>query len=111
MTRVRSVAREKDFSSNLCVQTDSGANPASYSVGTGGKARPGCDADHTLPSSTEVKNEQELYLLFSQAPPWRVVGQLYFKRRKSADCLHMDQKSPGVNTFGFHKAPDDFLAS
>jgi hypothetical protein len=29
----------------------------------GGKARPGRDADHSPPSSAEVKNEQELYLL------------------------------------------------
>jgi hypothetical protein len=52
----------EDFSSNLCVQTDSGAHPASYLMGTGGpspgsKARPGRDADHSSPSSAEVKNE------------------------------------------------------
>jgi hypothetical protein len=29
----------------------------------GGKARPGLDADHSPPSSAEVVNEQELYLL------------------------------------------------
>jgi hypothetical protein len=29
----------------------------------GGKARPGRDADHLPPSSAEVKNQQELYLL------------------------------------------------
>jgi hypothetical protein len=44
----------------------------------GGKARPGCDADHSHPPSAEVKNEEELYLLSPQAPPWRVAGQLYF---------------------------------
>jgi hypothetical protein len=43
--------RRKDFFSNLCVQTGSGANPPSSTMGTGGpvpgtKARPGCDADH-----------------------------------------------------------------
>jgi hypothetical protein len=52
--------RTKDFSSSLCVQTVSGAHPASYTVGTrgsfsGGKARPGRDADHSPPSSSEVK--------------------------------------------------------
>jgi hypothetical protein len=57
---VRSLAGSKDFSS--CVQTGSGAHPASCPVGTGGpfpggKARPGCDADHSLPSSAEVVNE------------------------------------------------------
>jgi hypothetical protein len=59
---VRSPAEAKDFSSNLCVQTSSGAHPASCTVGTGGpfsgaKARPGRDADHSSPSSAEVVNE------------------------------------------------------
>jgi hypothetical protein len=40
------------FSSTPCVQTGSGAHPASYSVGSGGpfpgcKAQPGRDADHS----------------------------------------------------------------
>jgi hypothetical protein len=52
----------KDFSSNLCVLTGSGAHPASFTMGTGGKAPPGRDADHSPPSSAEVENE-ELYLL------------------------------------------------
>jgi hypothetical protein len=52
----------KDFSSSLCVQTGSGAHPASCTMGTGGpfpggKARPGRDADHSPPSSSEVVNE------------------------------------------------------
>jgi hypothetical protein len=52
----------EDFSSSLCVQTGSGAHPASYSMGTGGsfpggKTRPGRDADHSPPSSAEVENE------------------------------------------------------
>jgi hypothetical protein len=51
-----------DFSSSPCVQTGSGAHPASYLMGTGGsfpggKAWPGRDADHSPPSSAEVKNE------------------------------------------------------
>jgi hypothetical protein len=53
--------RQKDFSSSLCVQTGSGARPASSAMGTesnfqGGKARSKSDADHT-PSSAEVNNE------------------------------------------------------
>jgi hypothetical protein len=32
---IRSLARAKDFSSTLCVQTGSGAHPASYPMGTG----------------------------------------------------------------------------
>jgi hypothetical protein len=44
------------------VQTGSGAHPASCTMGNGGpfpggKARPGRDADHSLPSSAEVVNE------------------------------------------------------
>jgi hypothetical protein len=42
-----------------------------------GKVWPGCDADHSPPSSAEVKNEYELYLLSPQAPPWHVAGSLY----------------------------------
>jgi hypothetical protein len=59
---VRSPAGAEDFSSSPCVQTGSGAHPASYPMGTGGpfpggKARPGRDADHSSPSSAEVVNE------------------------------------------------------
>jgi hypothetical protein len=59
---VRSPVGAEDFSSNLCVQTGSGAHPASCTMGTGdpfpgGKARSGRDADHAPPSSAEVKNE------------------------------------------------------
>jgi hypothetical protein len=53
---VRSPAEAEDFSSSLCVQTGSGAHPASYPVGTGGTARPGRYADHSRPSSAEVVN-------------------------------------------------------
>jgi hypothetical protein len=44
---VRSPAEAKDFSSNLCVQTGSGAHPASSPMVTGVKARPERDADHS----------------------------------------------------------------
>jgi hypothetical protein len=52
----------KDFSHSLCVQTGSGAHPASCPMGTGGpfpgsKARPGRDANHSPPPSAEVENE------------------------------------------------------
>jgi hypothetical protein len=61
-------------------KTGSGAHPASGNGYRGsfpwGKARPGSDADHSPPSSAEVKNEKELYILFPQEPPWRVAGQL-----------------------------------
>jgi hypothetical protein len=52
------------FSSNLCVQTGSEANPASYPVGTGGpfpEINRGkgvtLTADHSPLSSAEVKND------------------------------------------------------
>jgi hypothetical protein len=60
---VRSPAGAKEFSSSLCVQTGSGAHSASCTMGTGGsfprgvKARPGRDADHSPPSSSEVEIE------------------------------------------------------
>jgi hypothetical protein len=38
---------EANSPSSLCVQISSGAHPASYSMGTGGKARPGRDANHS----------------------------------------------------------------
>jgi hypothetical protein len=49
---IRSPVEAKDFSSSLCVQTGSGAHPASCPMGTGGpfrrgKAWPGRDADHS----------------------------------------------------------------
>jgi hypothetical protein len=67
---VRSPAGEKDFSSSLCVQTDSGAHPGYCPMGTGdpfpgGKARPGRDSDHSTPSSAEVEND-----LSPQEPSW-----------------------------------------
>jgi hypothetical protein len=59
---VRSPARAKDFSCNLCVQTGSGAHPSSCIMGTGdpfpgGKAWPGRDVDYLPSSSAEVANE------------------------------------------------------
>jgi hypothetical protein len=59
---VRSLTRAEDFYSSLCVQTGSEVHPASYPMGTGGpfsggKARPGSDADHSPPSSAKVKYE------------------------------------------------------
>jgi hypothetical protein len=58
----RSPAGAEDFSSSVCVQTGSGAHPASCTMGTGGpfpggKARLGRDADHSPPFSAEVENE------------------------------------------------------
>jgi hypothetical protein len=59
---VRSPAAAKNCSSNLCVQTCSGAHPASCTMGAGGpfpgaKARPGHDADHSPLSSAKIENK------------------------------------------------------
>jgi hypothetical protein len=59
---VRSPTEAEDFFSTLCVQTGSDAHTASCIVGTGGslsgsKARPGRDANHSPPSSAEVKKQ------------------------------------------------------
>jgi hypothetical protein len=61
-TGVRSPTEAECFTPNLCVQTGSGAHPASCTVGTGGsfpggKAWPGRDADHSPPSSAQVKKQ------------------------------------------------------
>jgi len=48
------------------VHNGPGAHPASYTVGTGsflGVKRPGRGVDHPLPSSAEVKERVELYVL------------------------------------------------
>jgi hypothetical protein len=54
---VRSPTGAEDFSSSPCIQTGSGAHPASYPMGTGGKTQPERDTDHSPPSSVDVKNE------------------------------------------------------
>jgi hypothetical protein len=59
---VRSPAGAKDFSSILGVHTGSEAHPASCTMGiggplTGGKERPGRDADHSPPYTAEVVKE------------------------------------------------------
>jgi hypothetical protein len=82
--RVRSPTRPKGFYFSFCTQTGSGARSASYTLCTevsfpGDKPWPVRDADHSPPSTAEVKNEEELYLLSSpQAPSRRVTEQLYF---------------------------------
>jgi hypothetical protein len=50
----RSPAEAENFSLPLY---PSGVHPASCTMGTGGKAQPGRDTDHSPPSSAEVKNE------------------------------------------------------
>jgi hypothetical protein len=70
---VRSAA--KDFSSSLCVQTGSGAHPASCTMGTrvlspGVKARPGRDADH----SPLLVPRSRMSRTYTSSPPKRLHG-------------------------------------
>jgi hypothetical protein len=55
-TRVRSPADAKDFSSSLCVQTNSEAHPASHPVGTGGEGVffPGVKRDRGVTLTTLI---------------------------------------------------------
>ena len=58
------------------VQTGPGAQPASYTMGTGpfrGVKRPGRQ-DHPLPASAEVNERVELYLYAPYGPSWTVLG-------------------------------------
>jgi hypothetical protein len=63
-----------NFSLHHCVQNGSGAHPASYPMDTGGSfpgvKRPGREADHSPPSSAEVKNEWS----YTSTPPIRLHG-------------------------------------
>jgi hypothetical protein len=68
-----------------CVQTSSEAHPATCQMGTGGsfpgrKARPGRDADHSIPYSAEVKNW--VGTILSPKRLHCVPGQLYFYSRE-----------------------------
>jgi hypothetical protein len=90
---VRSPAGVKDFSSILCVQTGSGAHPASCRVCArgpfpGGKAQLGHDAGHSRPSSAKVVNEEPIPPLppsTSMACSWTaLLALLYFIKV----CLH-----------------------
>jgi hypothetical protein len=57
-----------------------------------GKARPGRDADHSPPSSAEVKEDYELYLLFHQAPSMACSGTtLPVPQRKHSGSPYRNQ--------------------
>jgi hypothetical protein len=64
-----------NFSLHHRVQNGSGAHPASYPMCTRGSflgvKRPGREADHSPPSSAEVKECVELYLHSPNTPSWR----------------------------------------
>jgi len=59
------------------VQTESGAHPASYTMGAGSFPRvklSGGGVDHPPPSNAEVKEREELYLNPTSGPSWTVIG-------------------------------------
>jgi hypothetical protein len=71
-SRVRFPAGAGKFSLHHRVQNDSGAHSASYPMGTTssslGVKRPGREADHSPPSSAEVKNAWR----YTSTPPIRL---------------------------------------
>jgi hypothetical protein len=73
-SRVQFPAGAGNFSLHHRVQNGSGAHPASYSMGNRalslGVKRPGREADHSPPSSGEVKECVELYLHSPNTPSW-----------------------------------------
>jgi hypothetical protein len=72
-SRIRFPAEAGNFSHHR-VQNGSRAHPASYPVGTGGSflggKAAGREADHSLPSSSEVKNAWS----YTSTPPIRLHG-------------------------------------
>jgi hypothetical protein len=66
-------AEANNFSSNLCVQTGSGAHPASCIMGTGGKARPGRNADH----SPHLVPRPRMSRSYIYSPPKHLHGVLW----------------------------------
>jgi len=66
---------EARFSST--VQTDPGAHPDSYIMGTGsfpGVKQPERSVEHTHPSSAEVEGGVEVYICSPSGPSWPVIG-------------------------------------
>jgi hypothetical protein len=75
-----------EFFSSLCIQTDSGAHPASYPIAPEflslGIKRLGREADHSPPSNSEIKNAwsysstpQNVFMAWCSVK--KVQGQLY----------------------------------
>jgi hypothetical protein len=72
--RVRFPKEARDFCLHHSVQTDSGAHPVFYTMGTGGSfprlKRLGREADHSPPSNAEAKDGGAIPPL-SRTSPWR----------------------------------------
>jgi hypothetical protein len=69
-SRVRFPVGAGNFSLHHRVQDGSGAHSASYQMGTR-SSFPWREADHSPPSSAEVKEWVELYLHYPNTPSWR----------------------------------------
>jgi hypothetical protein len=74
-SRVRFPAGAVNFSLHHRVQNGSGAHPVSCLMGTGallvGVKRPRCEADHSPPSSAEIKEWVAIYVHSPNTPSWR----------------------------------------
>jgi hypothetical protein len=73
--QVRSPAEAENFSSNFCVQTGSGAHPASCRMGTGGpfpggKLQLGRDTDH----SPHLVHRSRMSRSYTSSPPCASIG-------------------------------------
>jgi hypothetical protein len=75
MSGVKFPARTGNFPLRLHVQTGSGAHSTSYPMGTGGLSlgvmQLRREADHSPPSSADVKEYVELYLHYPSTSSWR----------------------------------------
>jgi hypothetical protein len=74
-SRVRFPAGAGNFSLHYCVRIGSGTHPVFFPMGAGGSfpggvKRPGREADHSPPSSAEVKNAWS----YTSTPPIRIHG-------------------------------------
>jgi hypothetical protein len=82
-SRVRFPAGAGNFSLHHNVQNGSGAHPSSYPMGNRGSfrgvKRPGREADHSPPSSAEVKNAWS----YTSTPQYAFMAWCLFKHRMS----------------------------
>jgi hypothetical protein len=67
--------QDQEFSFLHVVQTGSGVHPTFYPIGTGGSypdlKRPGCEADHSPPTSAEVKK----MWIYTSTPPYAFMAK------------------------------------
>jgi hypothetical protein len=101
-TGVRSPTEEEDFSSSFCVQTGSGAHPASCTMGTG-ILSPGVKRGRGVMLTTHPHLVPRLrmsrsYTCSPHAPPLRVVRSLYhFFTELAQNCLRTEQNPSSLS--------------